>query len=115
VPTLAAGERKVGEGTIDFVLPPNGEFNLDGQQLFQPGDEVPPCAAFRFSFDWQITDPYPPGDNTVQWRITNQDVTEDVAEGPDGAATVGCGQLTATNPASVELSVAVHYVQGSTE
>jgi len=112
-PTLAAGVRKIGEGTINFVLAANGLFGIDGLALIQPGTETPPCAAVVFSFDWQITEPYPPGGNTVQCRITSQDITEDVAAGPDGAATVGCGQLTAVNPGSAQISVAVHYIQGS--
>lgn len=112
-PTLDTGVKQIGEGTISFVLVPNGQIPIDGLGLIQAGAETPPCAAFVFVFSWQITEPYPAGDNQVAWKITRQDSTEDVAAGAGGAATVGCGQLTVINTGPDQVTVAVHYLQGA--
>lgn len=112
-PTLDAGVKQIGEGTISFTLLPNGQFPIDWLTLIQPGTETPPCAAFVFAFSWQITKPYPVGDNEVSWKITRQGVTEDVASGADGTATVGCGQLTITNTGPDEATISIHYLQGA--
>ncbi|HET8943929.1 MAG TPA: hypothetical protein VFO59_04040 [Dehalococcoidia bacterium] len=111
-PSLAAGVRKIGEGTMTFTLLPEGEFPLDPLALIQPGTTAPPCAAFVFAFSWQITDPFPPGANTLIWRITRQDVTEDVGLGASGSDTVGCGQLMAVNDGPDTINVSVWYIQG---
>jgi len=115
VPTLAAGVKKIGDGTMTFVLAANGQFPIDGQGLVQPGTQAPPCASFVFAFGWQITNPYPPGDKAVFWQINQQGVVSDVASGPAGTASVGCGQLIALNKTSDPVSVSVAYVQGSTQ
>jgi hypothetical protein len=112
-PALDAGVQQVGEGTIGFVLVPNGQFPIDGLGLIQPGTEPPPCAAFVFAFSWQITDPYPPGDSQVTWQIVAQDSRDDVASGAAGTASVGCGQLIASNNGPDQIDVSVHYVQGA--
>ena len=112
-PALDAGVQQVGEGTISFVLVPNGQFSIDGLGLIQPGTEPPPCAAFVFAFSWQITDPYPPGDSQVTWQIIAQDSRDDVASGAAGTASVGCGQLIASNNGPDQIGVSVHYVQGA--
>jgi len=112
-PTLDAGVAQIGEGTINFTLPPNGQVPIDGLGLIQAGKETPPCAAFVFAFSWQITEPYPAEGNQVAWKITRQDTTEDVASGADGKATVGCGLLTVINTGPDEVTIAVHYVQGA--
>lgn len=114
-PKLDAGVNQIGEGTITFTLLPNGQLPIDGLGLIQAGKETPPCAAFVFAFSWQITNPFPVGDNTVAWKMTQQGSTEDVAAGPAGTATVGCGQLTVINTGPDQVNVAVHYIQGATQ
>lgn len=114
-PSLDAGVKKIGEGTMTFSLVPGSQFPVDGYGLIQPGTTPPSCAAFVFAFTWQVTDPFPPGANRVTWRITRQDGTEDVGSGAAGTATVGCGQLTATNDGADAISVSVWYVQGETQ
>jgi hypothetical protein len=112
-PALEAGVQQIGEGTINFVLVANGQFPIDGLGLIQPGTEAPPCAAFVFAFNWQITDPYPPGDSQVTWEIIAQDNRNEVASGAAGTASVGCGQLIALNNGPDQIGVSVHYVQGA--
>ena len=114
-PTLAPGVKNIGSGTINFVLAPNGQFPIDGVALIQPPNQPPPCAAFVFAFSWQITNPNPPGDRAVFWQMNQQGVITDVASGPDGAASVGCGQLIAFNKTSDPVTVSVYYVQGATQ
>lgn len=111
-PALDPGVKKIGEGTMTFILIPGGQFPVDGLGLIQPGTATPTCAAFVFAFAWQITDPFPPGSNAMTWRITQGDSTEDVGSGADGTATVGCGLLTAMNTGPATISVSVRYVQG---
>ncbi len=111
-PTPAPGVKKIGDGTITFALAANGQFPIDGLALIQPPTQAPPCTAFVFGFSWQITNPYPPGDTAVFWQVNQQGVITDVASGPDGMATVGCGQLMASNKTSEQLTVSVYYVQG---
>ncbi len=112
-PTLDTGVSQIGEGTISFVLVPNGQIPIDGLGLIQAGTETPPCAAFVFAFSWQITDPFPVEDNQVAWKITRQDSIDDVAAGADGTATVGCGQLNVINTGPDQVTVSVHYLQGA--
>jgi len=102
--------QQIGEGTINFVLVANGQFPIDGLGLIQPGTEAPPCAAFVFAFNWQITDPYPPGDSQVTWEIIAQDNRNEVASGAAGTASVGCGQLIALNNGPDQIGVSVHYI-----
>lgn len=111
-PVLEPGVAKIGEGTMTFSLLPEGEYRIDPLALIQPGTATPPCAAFVFAFSWQITDPFPPGSNQIVWRITQQDVTQDVGQGASGTATVGCGQLIALNDGPDTINVSVWYKQG---
>lgn len=110
-PPLGPGVTKIGSGTMTFVIAPNGSFPVDGYALVQ-GAEPPPCAAFVFAFRWEITNPSPPGDASIAWEITRQDIRQEVASGAQGTATVGCGMLTAVNRSQTTLTVSVHYVQG---
>lgn len=112
-PGLDPGVSKIGDGTMTFVLVPSGQFFVDALGLIQPGTETPPCAAFVFSFSWQITDPFPVRDNSVTWRLTRQDATEDVGSGAAGTAAVGCGQLAAVNMGADEVTISLHYFQGA--
>lgn len=113
VPVLDANTKKIGEGTISFVLVPGQSSPIDPIGLPLPaGATPPPCAAFVFSFGWQVTKPNPPGDAKVTFKIDRQGVVEQVASGASGTASVGCGLLTAVNEGDGEMSVSMHYFQG---
>lgn len=113
VPVLDANVRKIGEGTISFVLVPGQSSPIDPIGLpLQTGATPPPCAAFVFSFGWQVTKPNPPGDARVTLKIDRQGVVEQVASAASGTATVGCGLLTTVNEGDGEVTVSIHYLQG---
>lgn len=111
-PPLPAGVTQITEGTMNFVVISGGQFSFDGQGLVQPGTQPPPCETFVFAFAWQITDPFPPGDNSVTWRVTQQGATNDIASGADGSATTGCGLITAVNTGLDQVTVNVRYILG---
>lgn len=113
VPVLDANTRKIGEGTISFVLIPGQSSPIDPIGLPLPaGATPPPCASFVFAFGWQITKPNPPGEAKVTFKIDRQGAVEQVAAGASGTSSVGCGLLTAVNEGDGEISVSMHYFQG---
>ena len=113
VPVLDANATKIGEGTISFVLVPGQSSPIDPIGLpLQAGAVPPPCAAFVFSFGWQVTKPNPPGEARVTFKIDRQGVVEQVASAVNGTASVGCGLLTTVNEGDGEVSVSIHYLQG---
>jgi hypothetical protein len=111
-PGLDEGVAQVNEGILNFVIPANGQFEIDSLGLVPSGTDPPPCGTFEFAFSWRITDPYPPSSEQVVWELIYQDARQDVASGAEGSASVGCGQLLAGNNNPRPIAVSVYYVVG---
>jgi hypothetical protein len=103
--------QEIGGGTISFYLVPSGVHQFEGRGLLQ-GADPPPCDAYSFAFSWMIVNPSPPTGQEVAWEVIEGDERQSVASGAEGATSVGCGQLLATNLGTQTILVSVYYVHG---
>jgi hypothetical protein len=75
----------------------------------------PSCDNFAFDFTWQVQDPYPPDGVDLAWQFTREAGAVEVAAGPAGEQTVGCGLLEARNRGAAPVTVALRYRAGAIE
>jgi hypothetical protein len=113
-PQLDSVVQKLGEGALDITIGPGESYGFDPLSLpVDSGKQPPPCAAFVFAFTWQVTDPYPAESMDVRWRLNRMGGTVEIAHGPSGEQTVGCGLVEAVNSGDASVSLSVRYLIGT--
>lgn len=115
-PTLDEELTELASGEIEQVIEPGANLPLDTLQtaVTDTGSE-PSCNNFAFDFTWQVQDPYPPDGVDLAWQFTRESGTVEVASGPAGEQTVGCGLLEAQNRSAAPIAVAIRYRIGAIE
>jgi len=113
-PELDPIVQKLGEGALEFTIGPGDSYGFDPLGLpVGSGKQPPPCAAFVFAFTWQVTDPYPADNVDLRWRLNRMGGAVEIARGPSGDQTVGCGLLEAVNSGDASVSLSVRYLIGT--
>ena len=115
-PAFSSGVSKTAEGVLGFTLLPGVKNSFDPIVFpADPGLQQPPCPQFVFAFGWTVTDPYPPDNVSLTWRLNRQGQSVvDIGSGPTGSQTVGCGAIEAINNSPVNVTVSIHYLTGAT-
>jgi len=112
-PQLEEGVSRIAEGTFSTVLLPSAVSGFDPIDLPLGGDiEPPPCAAFVFTFSWQVSEAEAGAGSGLIWRLTELGAPREIGSGPAGSATVGCGFIEAINNGGERASISVHYLVG---
>lgn len=112
-PELDEELTEIARGELEAVIDPGGSYEIDPEALAADAGASDPCANFQFDFSWQITDPYPPEGTALVWKFANDTSEFEVASGPAGNQSVGCGLLRAENGAAATITVAIKYAMAS--
>ncbi|MCH7810983.1 MAG: hypothetical protein IH863_10435 [Chloroflexi bacterium] len=115
-PTLDEELREIASGSFDETIAAGDSWSID-TVVFSEDDAggVSLCTNFAFDYAWQVQDPFPPDGVDLIWRFTRAAGTVEVASGPAGEQSVGCGLLEALNRGAGPISVAIRYRVGAIE
>lgn len=109
LPSLPAGADQFTTGTVELLLPPAGQDELDPVHVSVADvGQAPICAGLVATWSWG-TDPA--GNDLVVTAI-RQGGGDVVGEGPTGSAELGCMLLRFANNGSEQVKVTVHYAIG---
>ncbi len=108
-PTLDEQLTEIASGGIEETLAAGGSRSIDTAAI--AGDAS--CTNFAFDFTWQVQDPFPPDGVDLVWQFTREAGTVEVAIGPDGEQSVGCGVLEALNRGAGTIALAIIYRAGA--
>jgi hypothetical protein len=111
-PTLDEAVTLITSGDATAELGPGEIYPFDPQAIAEAAGSTPSCDNFQFDFTWQVQDPYPPANVTLQWQIERSGSDVKVAEGPSGEQSIGCDTIDLVNTGSGTISVAVKYKIG---
>ena len=112
-PQLEEGVSRIAEGAFSTALVPRAVSGFDPIDLpLEGGTETPPCAAFVFTFAWQVGEADSGAGTGLVWRLTEMGAPREIGSGPAGSATVGCGFIEAINNGGERVSINVHYLIG---
>ena len=115
-PTVPDNVDVLALGEMSLNIGPGDSYQFDPLQLAQEQDvDVPPCAAFLFLFGWQVQQPYPPEGVRLRFDLTRMGSTDEVASGPVGEASIGCGAIDVVNESAVQITVEVRYGIGEVQ
>lgn len=110
-PTLDEELTEIASGNFDETIAAGSSWSIDTAAI--AGDA--PCTNFAFDFTWQLQDPFPPDGVDLVWQFTREAGTVEVANGPDGEQSVGCGVLEALNRGAGTIALAIIYRAGAIE
>jgi len=100
---------EVVRGELEAVIEPGLPYEIDPETLAAEAGVTDACDNFQFDFSWQISDPYPPDGTALFWQFENDSAVFDVASGPSGNQSVGCGLLRGENRGPSTIVVAIKY------
>lgn len=113
-PQLDEQLQEITAGELDAVVEPGGRYEIDPLAITETAvGSAPACANFAFDFTWQVQDPFPPDGVQLVWEFTRMGGTVEVASGPAGEQSIGCGLLEAVNHGPAAIAVAVRYRVGA--
>jgi hypothetical protein len=112
-PELDEELTEIARGDLEAVIDPGGSYEIDPEGIAADSGALDPCANFQFDFSWQITDPYPPDGTALSWKFANDTSEFEIASGPSGNQSVGCGLLRAENGGAAPITVAIKYAIAS--
>ncbi len=110
-PTLDEELTEIASGGIEAILAAGDSKSIDTAAI--AGDAS--CMNFAFDFAWQVQDPHPPDGVDLVWQFTREAGTVEVANGPGGDQSVGCGVLEALNRGAGTIALAIIYRAGAIE
>ena len=115
-PTLDEELTEITSGSLLTPIPPGTVIQLDplGIAGVDTG-RTPSCDNFAFDFTWQVQSPYPPDGVNLVWQFIRDGDVIEVAAGPAGEQTIGCGLLGAETRVSGRITVAIRYRVGAIE
>ena len=111
-PTLDEELREIASGSFDETIAAGDAWSIDTAAF---AEDVSLCTNFAFDYAWQVQDPFPPDGVDLIWRFTRAAGTVEVASGPAGEQSVGCGLLEALNRGAGPITVAIRYRVGAIE
>jgi hypothetical protein len=112
-PQLDEQLQEVTAGELDATIQPGERYQIDPLAITEAAvGSSPACANFAFDFTWQVQDPFPPEGVQLVWEFTRMGGTVEVANGPAGEQSIGCGLLEAVNRGPAAITVAVRYRVG---
>jgi hypothetical protein len=112
-PELASGLNEIGRGDLgEIEVPVGGVYYIDPATLETEGSAEPSCEGFVFAFAWQVTDPYPPEEDALEWQVQREGGNATLSEEPSGEDTSGCDPVQAVNNGEEALTLAVKYAIG---
>ncbi len=111
-PTLDEALAEIASGNFDEAIAAGGSWSID-TAAFAEDESL--CANFAFDYTWQVQEPFPPDGVDLIWQFTREAGTVEVANGPAGEQSVGCGVLEALNRGAGSISVAIRYRVGAIE
>ncbi len=109
-PTLDEELTEIASGSFDETIAAGDSWSIDTETF---ADDESLCTNFSFDFTWQVQDPYPPGGVNLIWQFTRAAGTVEVATGPAGEQSVGCGVLEVLNRGAGTITVAIRYRVGA--
>jgi len=109
-PTLDEELAEIASGSFDETITAGDSWSID-TAAFAEDESL--CTNFAFDFTWQVQDPFPPAGVDLIWQFTREAGTVEVAGGPAGEQSVGCGVLEALNRGDGEIVVAIRYRVGA--
>ncbi len=111
-PTLDEELAEIASGNFDEAIAAGDSWSI-GTAAFAEDESL--CKNFSFDFTWQVQDPFPPDGVDLIWQFTRAAGTVEVAGGPAGEQSVGCGVLEALNRGAASITVAIRYRVGAIE
>ncbi len=111
-PTLDEELTEIASGSFDETIAGGDSWSIDTEAFAEDGSL---CTNFAFDFTWQVQDPFPPDGVDLIWQFTRAAGTVEVANGPAGEQSVGCGVLEALNRGAGTITVAIRYRVGAIE
>jgi len=111
-PTLDEELTEITSGGSDEMIAAGGSWSIDTEMF---SEDASLCTNFAFDFTWQVQDPFPPDGVDLIWQFTRAAGTVEVANGPAGEQSVGCGVLAALNRGAAPVTVAIRYRVGAIE
>ncbi len=111
-PTLDEELREIASGSFDETIAAGDSWSIDTAAFAEDGSL---CTNFAFDYTWQVQDPFPPDGVDLIWQFTRAAGTVEVASGPAGEQSVGCGVLEALNRGAGTITVAIRYRVGAIE
>ena len=111
-PTLDEELAEIASGNFDEAIAAGDSWSID-TAAFAEDESL--CTNFSFDFTWQVQDPFPPDGVDLIWQFTRAAGTVEVAGGPAGEQSVGCGVLEALNRGAASITVAIRYRVGAIE
>jgi len=109
-PTLDEELAEIASGSFEETIAAGDSWSVD-TAAFAEDESL--CANFAFDFTWQVQDPFPPAGVDLIWQFTRAAGTVEVAGGPAGEQSVGCGLLEALNRGDGEIVMAIRYRVGA--
>ncbi len=110
-PTLDEELTEFDAGSFDETIAAGGSWSIDTAAVALGA----PCTNFALDFTWQVLDPYPPAGVNLVWQFTREAGTVEVASGPAGEQSVGCGFLEVLNRGDGAVTLAIRYRAGAIE
>lgn len=113
-PTLDEQLTEIDAGSFEETIAAGGTWSVDTLALAEERTGgAPSCTNFAFDFTWQVQEPHPPDGVDLVWQFTREAGTVEVAGGPAGDQSVGCGLLEAVNRGPGPVTVAIRYRTGA--
>ena len=111
-PTLDEELTEIASGSFEETTAAGDSWSIDTETFAEDGSL---CTNFSFDFTWQVQDPFPPAGVDLIWQFTRAAGTVEVANGPAGEQSVGCGVLEVLNRGAGTITVAILYRVGAIE
>ena len=112
-PQLDEELTEVARDELEAAIDPGGSYEINPEALAEDAGVTDACDNFQFDFSWQVTDPYPPDGVSLSWQFDNDSEQFEVASGPAGNQSVGCGLLRAENRGEQTTVLAIKYAIGA--
>ena len=111
-PTLDEELKEITSGSSDESIAAGGSWSIDTAAF---AEDASLCTNFAFDYTWQVQDPFPTVNVDLIWQFTRAAGTVEVASGPAGEQSIGCGLLEALNRGAGPITVAIRYRVGAIE